>query len=1215
MTFRSLLRTCLAVVCLLVTIASLSAQTSGTGALTGTVTDPSGAAVPNVTVTATSTETGQARTTMTSGDGTYKFGLLSPGTYRVQFEATGFTTVAIPSVTVTVTETANLDRRLEVGGQTQAITVQGEEADTVQTTSATVGTVLAGNSISELPLTTRNYTNLLGLSAGANVGVYNATTLGRGTQDIAVNGSSTQQNNFQMDGVSIDISQNNGTGVDSGGNPGIGIANPDAIQEFKIQTSLFDAGYGRNPGANVNVVTKSGTNEFHGTAFEFFRNTVLNANDFFRNQSPPVNGVANNSRQVLNSNQFGGVIGGPVKKDKLFFFTSYQESRQINGLASAGYQVPFLLPILPGGDRSNTAALRASVGATFCPGGTDGGKTSVGGTQVACDGSNINPVAINLLQLKNPDGTYVIPNSGPITGNGTTTVGQLTTYSIPAHFAEHQGIGNFDYVINSKNTLSGRYFYSVDPTFVPFSCGQSAGSAPGTCYPDTADNNAYTAENAVVKLTTIVTNNFVNEARVSFQRDIASLDPDVPFTDTQVGITPIVSTVNNLDNVVVSGLFTIGTNYVTLDHKWISQWEAADQVSWTHGKQTVRAGFEFERDRLNWNITGDSIATLTFTTFQDFLVGLPGCVSTPCPAGTNGSASSNIANSGQFATAGGPSGVTNAFRSSSMDGFVQDDIKVNHRLTVNVGVRWELNGLISSKYGNLTNVWPNIINTVPIPGSTPATGTLAGFVVPSNYNPAINPVPPVGGVFQSNHTIGTQNSPPLDDFAPRVGFAWQPTNIDRFVVRGGFGYFYDRLGDGSYATGYIIAQPYAPLVGNSGAANYLSSFSQPVISTAPTWQDRWVNFATGASSNLPFYAQAPTYLTPLTYEWNLNTQYEFRPTWVLEVGYVGSRGIHQKVSDTQLINEAQIVGAGSGSTGTGESFVAPGIAAGLVTTNTVANASLRVPYLGFSPTSLFFSATDGDDKFNSLQATVRKQLSHGLSLQTAYTWSKSLTTGGLNSNDPLNYGQQYGPNPSYHPQRLAISYSWDLPSGHREGLTGKLINGWTWSGVTIAQDGTPLTPTDTRGGTIYGMGAASNDVSRAQYCPGMGAGNAGTAGSDVQRLGTNGSVGWFNKAAFCAPPVSPFASDGKATGFGDSSLGILLGPGQFNWDMSLVKITRVGGIRENATLQFRTEFFNTFNHPQFSNPAVVDASKGTFGQITSTSVNPRLIQFALKYAF
>jgi hypothetical protein len=254
----------------------IAAQTAATGALSGTVSDQSGALVPNVAVTATSADTGQVRTGTTGVDGTYKFGLLPPGSYRVRFQATGFKVVEIPSVTVTVTETQVLDSRLEVGTQTQEITVQGE-AEAVQTASATLGTVVAGENITALPLTTRNYTNLLGLSAGANVGVFNASTLGKGTQDIAVNGATVLQNNFLMDGVAIDIFSGTGSAVDQSANGGIGVANPDAIQEFKIQTSQYDAGYGRNPGANVDVVTKSGTNSYHGSAFEFFRNTVLDA--------------------------------------------------------------------------------------------------------------------------------------------------------------------------------------------------------------------------------------------------------------------------------------------------------------------------------------------------------------------------------------------------------------------------------------------------------------------------------------------------------------------------------------------------------------------------------------------------------------------------------------------------------------------------------------------------------------------------------------------------------------------------------------------------------------------------------------------------------------------------------------------------------------------------------------------------------------------------
>jgi hypothetical protein len=1208
---------------------SLIAQTAATGALAGTVTDQTGSVIANVTITVTNTETGQSRSGATSADGTYRFGFLPPGSYRVQFEATGFKMVSIPVITVTVTETAVLDRRLEVGAQSQEITVQGESETTVQTSDATVGTVLAGKTISELPLTSRNYTNLLGLSAGANTGVFNASTLGRGTQDISVNGSGTGQNNYQMDGVSIVNFAGNGSAVDTGSNSGIGVANPDSIQEFKIQTSMFDAGYGRKPGANVNVVTKSGTNQFHGSAFEFFRNTVLNANDFFRNQSLPVNGVPNNSRQPLNQNQFGGVIGGPVKKDKLFFFASYQESQQKNGIAAQGYSVPNLLPIFPGGDRSNTAALRTSLGATFCPTGTDRGisgnaKTAAGAVQVNCDGSNINQVALNLLQLKNPDGTYAVPGSGVVTNSAgaTTSASQSTTFSVPALYKEHQGLGNVDYAINSKNTLATRYFYSTDPTQVSFNCGVSGG-APGNCVPDTGELTRYGGQLGLMKLTSILTNNFVNEARVSVQRNSTNISGTIPFTNDQVGISSILPGINQLDQILISGQFTFGTLYSTLVSKYITGWQAADQASWSHGKHTVRFGGEIERQRVNWHTPGNSIGALTFNTFQDFLLGLPGCSAqqiaagctpaTPLP-GTNGTSSSNISSSGQFASMSAPSGVYANFRSPAGNVFLQDDIKFSPRFTVNLGLRWEYTSLIYAQNGQLANIWPSLINTVNTPatlGSTPATGSLAGFVAPSNYNPALNPAPTVGGLFQSNHKIGTQNGTPLDDFAPRIGFAWQPTKSDRFVVRGGFGIFYERLGINEYANVYIISAPYQVLLARSGTSNYFSSLAQPYPPTATLgWPVRYFDPATGNNSNIANYMMSQSYLTPMVDEWNLNLQYEFIRSWVLELGYVGTHGVHEPVGG-QLINQAQLASPTNIINGQ--------------TSNTIANVPYRVPYLGFAPAGLIESSTNGSNKFNSLQATVRKRLSHGLTFQAAYTWSKSLATDPrLTNGDANNYAQQYGPNAAYHPQRLSINYSWDLPFGHPQGFVGKLTSGWTLSGVTIVQDGTPLTATDTRGGTIYGFGGAGNEVSRAQYCPGMDVSSAASSGSVKQRLGgLNGGSGYFNPLDFyrtgtnggCTAAGAGLPAIGDGVGYGNSSIGILLGPGQFNWDASLTKTTRVGGIREDATLQFRTEFFNAFNHAQFNNPAVVDASKGTFGQITSTSVNPRLIQFGLKYSF
>jgi hypothetical protein len=279
-----------------------------------------------------------------------------------------------------------------------------------------------------------------------------------------------------------------------------------------------------------------------------------------------------------------------------------------------------------------------------------------------------------------------------------------------------------------------------------------------------------------------------------------------------------------------------------------------------------------------------------------------------------------------------------------------------------------------------------------------------------------------------------------------------------------------------------------------------------------------------------------------------------------------------------------------------------------------------VPYLGFAPGGLISGSTDGDNKFNSLQATVRKRLSHGVTLQAAYTWSKSLSTDIIQINDPNVHALQYGPNPNYRPQRLALNYSWELPFGHADGLKGKLVSGWALSGVTIIQNGVPLTVSDSRGGTVYGYGPGSGETSTAQFCAGGTAGNAASSGPVKSRLtgttvsGVNGVGGYFNTAVFNTTCKIPAVGSDGSTGYGNSPIGVALGPGQFNWDISVVKTTTVGGIREGATLQFRSEFFNAFNHAQFNTP-VLNVSAGNFGSILSTSVNPRLIQFALKYAF
>jgi hypothetical protein len=1162
------------------------AQTAGTGALTGTVTDPSGSAVPNVAVTAINSDTGQARAGRTDANGAYNLTLLRPGTYKVSFSATGFRVAEVNGVKVNVTETPVLDRVLEIGTQSEQIEVQAE-VSAIQTATSTLGTVVGERAVAGLPLTTRNYTQILALAAGVNASVNNAAAVGNGSQDVSVNGLNTNHNNYQMDGVSITPIGGGGT-ANAGTYSGIGIPSPDTLAEFKIQTSLYDAGYGRNPGANVNVVTKSGTNTWHGTLFEFFRNTQLNANGFFENRN-------NAGKLPLNQNQFGGVLGGPIKKDRFFIFGSYQGTRQKNGVDPSGHS-NVTLPPIPLGDRT-APGFRAALGQAFCHEPTFTQKIGLGGAQVACDGSNVNPVALNILNLKNANGSYYIPSS-PI---GTYAA---ATFIDPAIYTEDQYLANADYLLSAKNTLAARYYYSAEQTLPGFTCF-------GPCLPGARGVNLFKNTNAVLKLTSLLTNSIVNEARISFQRNEANQDTTLKFSDTQVGITPLVKENDLISPINVTGLFAVGGG-LDQDFNVSNQYQWADQLSWSRGRHSIRVGGEYEHIRWPWVFPSINRGQLVFGTFPDFLLGLSGCAPGAFPANcnpgnpgtTNGTLFSNIIAT-FLAVKTPPSGIVHGYRFNDANAFFQDDIKVSARLTMNVGVRWEYDGYPSDVYGNLTNLWLSQLATVKVPGTSSATGTYAGFVAPANYTGALPT-----GILKGSNNGPTKNGAPWNNFAPRFGFAWSPLAKNRFVVRGGYGYFYDRVNGNSIIHAVEQSPPYSLTLDASGPALGYASLATPYLNQPLGWGDtRWVNFATGASSNLNYPFMSGNFTTPLVQSYNLNVQYEFAPNWVLELGYAGSHGIHLVDSGRQ-VNVAQLATAQNPING--------------ITANTVANAALRVPYLGFAPSGLQQSGSDGDLKYNSLLVTLRKQFSHGFTVQGAYTYARAFTNEqangafyeNLDSNNPADSKQQYGISPFYRPQRLVVNYMWDIPFQSQKGIADKLLGGWNLSGVTVIQGGTPLTVTDARGGTIY-CGACqapfSNVTIRAQMAPGSTYSNVPTAGGVEARLGgQSGGPGYLNARAFALPPTGGIYGDG--TGFGNSGLGILMGPGQVNFDTALVKTTRVSGIRENATLQFRVEFFNVFNHAQFANPAT-DVSLQTFGWITATTVNPRLIQFALKYSF
>ncbi|HET9409126.1 MAG TPA: TonB-dependent receptor [Candidatus Sulfotelmatobacter sp.] len=1154
------------VVVTMLALPSAQSQTVTTGAIAGTVTDPAGAVIAGVKVTATDKSTGLQRTTETGEAGTYRFSLLPPSVYQLQFSVTGFKTAMAPPVTVVVTEISTVNLAMQVGQIQETVNIQAD-VQLVQTETATLGTVVDNLTMNEVPLTTRNYTQVLSMSPGVVSDVNNASALGKGTQDMYVNGSSNISNNFQMDGSDI-----NNYGSSRADNfvqqAGIAIPSPDAIQEFKIQTTLYDAGYGRDAGANVDVVTKSGTNQVHGSLFEFFRNDVLNANDFFLNRN-------NQPRPVMKQNQFGGTLGAPIIKDRLFVFGSYQRSTQVNGLSPDSFSSNLLPPLTD--DRS--AAGIGAVGCTETP--------TFGTVQVACDGSNINPVALKLLNIKNPDGTFLIPTPQKIV-NTQQGIAGFSAYSLPGHFTEDQILINTDYVVSPKHRLSERYFYARDPQVKPFS-----GCFFEPCTPGSGVQAEFKNYIGSLKLTSTLSSTFVNEALVNYTRNTGLLTSQSKITDQSLGIIPGDPGFPKMPVTTIFGQFSIGGNFNDDSDSAVNQMQYSDQIAWTHGKHTLRAGFQFERNQFHFNDPGPRRGILIFTSFPDFLLGLS--------AAQNGSTLSNV-----FLSDGIAGDLDKNYRANDYATFVQDDFKVSRHLTLNVGLRWEINGGVSDAHGKLSSVFPSLAQaTQPTPGNP----TFAGFVVPSNF-----PVPFPSGITKLSGKTLARTDTPLHNLGPRFGFAWQPLpSSARLVVRGGYGLFFTRT-NGNAVLQTVVSQPFVSINTLTGPGASLATFQAP-FNPAPTPGVFTPRSVTGPPLTADFVSEK--YDSPLAQEYSLNVQYEFAPKTMLEVGYVGTRG--NRLAMTRNINESLLASSSNPVNG--------------LTTNTGANAPQRVPILGFAPNGLVSIETEGASMYNSLQVTVRRQLAHGMEFQTAYTYGKAMTnvesgghgpaggsqatfTGGdSNSNSPTDLRQQWGPADFDRTQRLILSYLWELPHPSNGFLGNKVLGGWAFSGVTTAQSGDALTLTDPLGGSIFGDAGTS----RAELRPGLTTSQIATHGTVEQRLG-----GWFDTNAVCAAPdIALQICEARPTGpnappintlYGNLRRGTVRGPHQFNFDMALSKRIPVGGLSEAGMVEFRSEFFNAFNHPQFSDPGLQFGTAG-FGQIIGTNVAPRMIQFALKYSF
>ncbi|MDW8241283.1 MAG: TonB-dependent receptor [Acidobacteriota bacterium] len=1113
---------------LIATLALLSsgrtlAQTASTGQIAGTVRDQAGAVIPDVNIMVTESLTGIRRETKTDSAGSYTVPLLPPGAYTVEFSREGFRRVVRENVAVRITLTTTVDVTLEVaplGAETVTVT---EEAPLLQTDRPTTGRVIEERTIRQLPLPTRNFQQMLALSPGTLASVVRNTDVGRGDAIIQVNGQRQTQNNLQINGVDA-----NSIALHSTFN--LPVPATEAIQEFIVQTSLYDASQGRNSGGVIAAVTKSGTNEFHGNVYEFFRNRVLNANDFFLNAS-------GQKRPILTRNQFGFTLGGPVVKDKTFFFGSYQGTRERNGTSLVNSVTSLILPTALSDNRSAEAL--AAVGNTLLPPGAP-----------PLTAANINPVALALLNARFPDGRLVVPSPPRSAGLFTTL-----TQSGLSRFREDQFNANLDHRLTTNNTLSGKFFFNNDTTDAAITSfvARPANAVLGWGGPLQRNNRVFSLRD-----THVFTSSLINEARFGYSRIFLEAIPREPLTSAQVGIdSPLRSLFPGLPQINVFGLFTLGPEGLFDAEVVQEHFTYGDTVTWVRGRHHIRAGFEGRhypfllRFRL-WNR-----GFVQFLNFVDFLQG------------------------DMFISFIGTGDPEREPRIRDLGAFFQDDFKVNDRLTLNFGVRYELLGYATEARGRLIGFFPGNRRQGPPPN---------GFVLAGN---AKNPI---AGVPLVEETLIPQDE---NNWAPRFGFAWKLLRAyDRLAVRGGYGVYYVRtsgqigggiqlfnyplfilpVGAGSrllttlgfpLATARVIALPFArPFV----RVPLPSAF--PVVPEIPSpLRDQFGNPIPISGVYLD-----QGFRTPYTHQFNLNVQWEAVRNLLLEVGYVGARGIKL----TQLFNLNQPVF----NPATGQ-FVTP--LAGFSNNGNIAAGTHLIQ-------------TTGQSYYHSLQLSVTKRLSHGLSFLASYTLSKSIDTNSgplagdlaANPGDQQNHRLNRGLSDWDRTHRFVYSFVYDLPKfyGGASGLGQRLLNDWQIAGVAAIQSGLPFTVFATSGG-------GGTNLTRANFAAGFN-GSAELSGPVIARLDR-----FFNTAAFVPPLGATF--DPRAP-FGNTGRNILRGPDQRNLDFSLIKFIP---IRETTRLEFRTEFFNLTNTPSFANPDsnVVSAA---FGRISSTSTGPRVIQFALK---
>ena len=1198
------------------------------GAITGTILDASGAVVPDTVVKARSVGTNLEVTVHSQSNGSYSIPNLPIGMYVLTFTKTGFEIESHTQVLVQGDRTTTVNGALTVGAV--STTVEVTATPLMNQVDTTNGYVVDRLTIEDTPLGTGSFTQLAILTPGVNADFLGGggSNSGLGNQAIYANGQRDTSNSFSLNGVNTNnLFNGNSTSqvgenrfiLNTGENFGLGgtaqtstsvygaigqalpTPAPETIQEIAVNAAMYDASQGANSGAHISVVTKSGSNSLHGELYEHFQNSDMNAAPFFYNANPAVPTKV----PFLNRNAFGATLGGPIKKDKLFYFIAYQGVRIADGQTSiVGATVPITLT----NDRS-AAGIVAAVKADY-------------GTTITT--SQVSPVALALLNAQLPNGSYLIPTPNITNPAIAKQLGYDALQIGPHAQAQvNQGSGNVDYLISDKDRLAVKYYVQNNPTTTPFAAVTQALGFPQTL---TAGSQVVSLDNTVILAPTLTW-----QQRAGFTRMQAYAGTADGFAPSDFGINlpggsafPEI-TISKADATLSSNKFTFGANPSFGNAgMYQNQFEYATTLRWVVGRHSLSFGANLDQTQLNITNNNTNSDIIAFSSFANFVEG-------------------NV-RTGTYSTAFLGSAYR-YYRSNTAGSYVNDNIKATSNLTVTLGLRWDFDGPLSEKYGRFTG-----FNSA-LYGYNAATDAITGSGLEIAGNNPTMGTPGASNSLMNQRQWG---------FAPRIGVAWSPAK--KLTVRAGAGMYYDRGELFSYLSagagggfsgpfGVTLSPPFVTEITGGGTGTFANPFPSAgaaipgspaaFLAQLPNLADTTKEINPAGNLYGPFIFSGYDINNKLPYSenWTVDLQYQLTNTWLISGGYVGNHGQHLVVPVT--FNEPIIATPSNpvnGQTSSyGFSYVAGSTAANpLEPINTLegGNTGIRVPYIGYSANSVLYKA-EGVSNYDALQLQVRKQLSSGLLLTASYTWSHSLddqSGAGLfyTGNDPLNLKSGYASSDFDQTHVFLINFSYSVPVISKlksNKALDKILNGWTIGSQVVAQSGQPYSVYDYSGSQASLYFSSEDEITNpvVPLAPGMTAKQAQLQGT----TGVNAGTPVLNAAAFLPQLLAPGqdgvpANDTGESVFGNSGRNLFRGPFGVTFNTSLGKQVQ---LNERFKLRFSIDAFNLFNHPDFDTPNNdVDfypnyeppptiPPTGSLGVIQHTIGSPRFLQLNAHLTF